>query len=72
VLDLSKIEAGKLTLNIEPYNLNTLIDDIDSAFSTVAKRQDLKLRTIKDPRIAEVLLLDSFYVPSLLEQDMRL
>jgi len=67
VLDLSKIEAGKLTLNIEPYNLNTLIDDIDSAFSTVAKRQDLKLRTIKDPRIAEVLLLDSLRLRQILQ-----
>lgn len=67
VLDLSKIEAGKLTLNIEPYNLNTLIDDIDSAFSTVAKRQGLKLHTSKDPRIAEVLLFDSLRLRQILQ-----
>ncbi|MBU3627677.1 response regulator [Polynucleobacter sp. AP-Reno-20A-A9] len=67
VLDLSKIEAGKLTLNIEPCNLNALIDDIDSAFSTVAHRQNLKLQTSKDPRIAEVLLLDSLRLRQILQ-----
>ena len=67
VLDLSKIEAGKLTLNIEPCNLNTLIDDIESAFSTVAQRQKLKLHTSKDPRIAEVLLLDSLRLRQILQ-----
>ncbi|QWD59883.1 ATP-binding protein [Polynucleobacter sp. MWH-UH35A] len=67
VLDLSKIEAGKLTLNIEPCNLNALIDDIDSAFSTVADRQNLKLYTSRDPRIAEVLLLDSLRLRQILQ-----
>ena len=67
VLDLSKIEAGKLTLNIEPCNLNTLIDNIDSAFSTVAQKQSLKLHTSKDPRIAEVLMLDSLRLRQILQ-----
>lgn len=67
VLDLSKIEAGKLTLNIEPCNLNALIDDIDSAFSTVAERQGLTLHTSKDPRIAEVLLLDALRLRQILQ-----
>jgi two-component system, NarL family, sensor histidine kinase EvgS len=67
VLDLSKIEAGKLTLNIEPCNLTLLIDNIDSAFSTVAQKQNLKLHTSKDPRIAEVLMLDSLRLRQILQ-----
>lgn len=67
VLDLSKIEAGKLTLNIEPCNLNALIDNIDSAFSTVAQKQNLKLHTSKDPRIAEVLMLDALRLRQILQ-----
>ena len=67
VLDLSKIEAGKLTLNIEPCNLNVLIDNIDSAFSTVAQKQNLKLHTSKDSRIAEVLMLDSLRLRQILQ-----
>jgi two-component system sensor histidine kinase EvgS len=67
VLDLSKIEAGKFTLNIEPCNLNSLIDNIDSAFSTVAQKQNLILHTSKDPRIAEVLMLDALRLRQILQ-----
>ena len=67
VLDLSKIEAGKLTLNLEPYNLNNLIDEIDSAFSTVAIKHQLQLHTSKDPKIAEVLMMDALRLRQILQ-----
>ncbi|MBU3578123.1 ATP-binding protein [Polynucleobacter sp. UK-Kesae-W10] len=67
VLDLSKIEAGKLTLNLEPCCLNTLIDDIDSAFSTLASQHQLILQTSKDPRIAEVLMMDALRLRQILQ-----
>jgi len=67
VLDLSKIEAGKLTLNLEACSLNTLIDDIDSAFSTMASKQNLALRTSKDPRIAPVLMMDALRLRQILQ-----
>lgn len=67
VLDLSKIEAGKLTLNLEPCCLNTLIDDIDSAFSTLASQHQLILHTNKDPRIAEVLMMDALRLRQILQ-----
>ena len=67
VLDLSKIEAGKLTLNLEPCCLATLIDDIDSAFSTVASKQSLVLHTSKDPRIAPVLMIDALRLRQILQ-----
>jgi PAS domain S-box-containing protein len=34
ILDLSKIEAGKLNLQNEPYNLDDIVADIDSVFNT--------------------------------------
>ncbi len=67
VLDLSKIEAGKLTLNLEPYCLNSLIDDIDSTFATVANKHKLALYTIKDPRIAPVLMMDALRLRQILQ-----
>lgn len=67
VLDLSKIEAGKLTLNLEPCCLNALIDDIHSAFSTVAHKQGLILQTSKDPRIAAVLMMDTLRLRQILQ-----
>jgi two-component system sensor histidine kinase EvgS len=60
VLDLSKIEAGKLTLNLEPCCLNSIIDNLDHAFSAVATKHKLILHTSKDPKIAEVLRLMPF------------
>ncbi len=67
VLDLSKIEAGKLTLNLEPCCLTTLIDDIHSAFSTMASQQNLILHTSKDPRIAAVLMIDALRLRQILQ-----
>jgi two-component system sensor histidine kinase EvgS len=67
VLDISKIEAGKLTLNLEPCNPHQLIMDIHAAFSTVAKKQNLLLHTSIDPRIAEVLMIDSLRLRQVLQ-----
>ena len=67
VLDLSKIEAGKLTLNLEPCCLNGMIDDIDHAFSAVAVKHKLTLHTSKDPRIAEVLMIDALRLRQVLQ-----
>lgn len=67
VLDLSKIEAGKLTLNLEPCCLNSIIDNLDHAFSTVATKHNLILHTSKDPRIAEVLMIDALRLRQVLQ-----
>ncbi len=67
VLDLSKIEAGKLTLNLEPCSLALLIENLHSAFSTVADKQNLILHTSTDPRIAEVLMMDSLRLRQVLQ-----
>ena len=67
VLDLSKIEAGKLTLNLEPYCLKDLVDDIHSTFSTVATKQKLLLHTSIDPRVASVLMIDPLRLRQILQ-----
>ena len=67
VLDLSKIEAGKLTLNVEPYCLKNLIDDIHAAFTTAAIKQNLLLNTIIDPRLAPVLMMDPLRLRQILQ-----
>ena len=59
VLDLSKIEAGKLTLTPEPCCLRTLVEEIDAAFSIFASNRQLSMHTHLDLRIAEVLMVDS-------------
>ena len=66
VLDLSKIEAGKLTLNPLPHCLKTMITEIDATFSTLASKRGLQLISCLDPNIAEVLLVDALRLKQIL------
>jgi len=43
VLDISKIEAGKVVLNGEDYNLRTSIEDVTSLLAPLAYEKDLNL-----------------------------
>lgn len=45
LLDLSKIEAGKMDFHFAPTNINTVIDYVKSALSEVAKSKGLVLET---------------------------
>lgn len=67
VLDISKIEAGKLTLNLEPCNLRQLITDIYAAFSIAAEKQNLLLHISIDDRVAEVLMIDPLRLRQVLQ-----
>ena len=44
ILDLSKIESGKLILNPVNYDFNALIDNISSIFKFVAQKKDIEFR----------------------------
>ena len=43
VLDLSKIEAGKLELNLEPVNLSQLVDDVIGTAGSLAEKNKNRL-----------------------------
>ncbi|MGH7972508.1 MAG: ATP-binding protein, partial [Limisphaerales bacterium] len=58
ILDLSKIEAGKLELQYEPVNLARLIDEIQKLFSIKAGEKGIKLLTEIDPKLPGGLMLD--------------
>jgi two-component system sensor histidine kinase EvgS len=67
VLDIAKIEAGKL--NIEPVaiNLKILLLEIQSTFAAYAEQKKLQLYAHIDPDIAEVLVLDPFRLRQILQ-----
>ena len=44
ILDLSKIESGKLILNPEPCNLKAVIQDIENLFKVSARSKNLNLK----------------------------
>lgn len=54
ILDLSKIEAGKMTLEYTDVQINEVLDDMSSLFAPLASEKGLELRTnisIDAPRI---------------------
>jgi two-component system, NarL family, sensor histidine kinase BarA len=45
LLDLAKVQAGKMELHIEPVSLSQLCDSLVSAFSLLARKKKIKIRT---------------------------
>ena len=58
ILDLSRIEAGKLALSIQRLELRDLVDSTAGVFSDAASRKGLVLRTRVAPDLPRSLLSD--------------
>jgi signal transduction histidine kinase/DNA-binding response OmpR family regulator len=58
ILDLSKIEAGKLELQYEPVNVARLVEEIQKLFSIRAGEKGIKLVTEINPKLPRGLMLD--------------
>ena len=54
LLDLSKIEAGKMDFNYAPTNINTVIGYVKSALSEVAKTKGLNLITSEAENLPDI------------------
>ena len=51
ILDLSKIEAGRLTLNPSPFNLHLLLDDMANLFGQRAEAKGLHMHLERAPEV---------------------
>lgn len=58
ILDLSKIEAGKLDIQYDAVNLKTVIDEIRDIFSIKTYEKGLAFEVIYDDNMPKSLLLD--------------
>ncbi|MEY3864413.1 MAG: hypothetical protein RIR50_834 [Pseudomonadota bacterium] len=58
LLDLSKIDAGKMKLKTEACNLGNLIKNINRTFSTLAQKNNTTVHCHICPEIAESLIAD--------------
>ncbi|MBI5539076.1 MAG: PAS domain S-box protein [Bacteroidia bacterium] len=58
ILDLSKIEAGKLKIQKEPVNLDSITNDIESIFNTKIKEKNLKFIVETNSTISGSLIID--------------
>jgi two-component system sensor histidine kinase/response regulator len=66
VLDLSRIEAGKLTLESIDFHLDDLIESVVEQFATRAAAKRLKFRTYAAPEVTRALRGDSHRIRQVL------
>lgn len=59
MLDLSRIESGKLTLDLEPTHLATTIGDVCRTFQPSAIRKGLKMEWVIDESLQQGALIDA-------------
>ena len=67
ILELSRIEAGKIELENEPLNLRSILDDIKQKYSIKAQEKALNILSYVDPDLPEVVSLDSSKLRSILD-----
>lgn len=58
ILDLSKIESGKIDLNIEPVRPQEITQNMESLFNEIAKSKKITFETIRSKDLPEKLLTD--------------
>lgn len=58
ILDVSKIEAGKMDLESRPFDLSTTLSDVCRVFSVRAKQKGLELESRLDPEVPTKLIGD--------------
>jgi len=58
ILDLSKIEAGKLTIDIHPVDYQEVINDIKQIFEQKAEEKSLELKITTDDTVPDFIYMD--------------
>jgi signal transduction histidine kinase len=58
ILDMAKIEAGRLSLSPEPVNLRSLLEDVVESTASLAREKSLYLRIDNEEQADVTLMLD--------------
>lgn len=66
ILDLSKIEAGKLELEHAPFSIAVLLEEVVAIFTGLAESKSLALTVIRDPALPAQVYGDSVRVQQVL------
>lgn len=66
ILDLSRIEAGKLQIQRAPFHVAAVLSEVVDLFRPSAAQNGLELRSSFDPRIPQTLLGDSIRLEQVL------
>ncbi len=59
ILEMSKIEAGRATLAVEPFDLRELLGDVQLMFGELAAKKGLELTFEQDPHVPRALAGDA-------------
>ncbi len=58
ILDLSKIESGKMDINVEPVDIKTLIKEFETIFSFELEKKGIEFIIDIDEKLPSTLLID--------------
>ena len=58
VLEMSKVEAGRVSANLSVFDLHALIDEMDSLFSQRAEAKGLKLSVSRSDDVPQLVVTD--------------
>ncbi|HVQ64023.1 MAG TPA: ATP-binding protein, partial [Terriglobia bacterium] len=59
ILEMSKIEAGRTTLVVEPFDLHVLLNDVCLMFRELTEKKGLELTLDQDPQLPRALTGDA-------------
>ena len=59
ILDLSKIEAGRLDVELRNCELATVLDSVEAMMRNLAQKKGLEFRVIKSPEVPDLVHTDS-------------
>jgi PAS domain S-box-containing protein len=62
ILDLSKIEAGKLEISVQPLDLKELLQETISLFKDKARTKGLEMNIVAAPGFPELIMLDEIRI----------
>lgn len=66
VLDLSKVEAGKVSLNVKSFNFHNLLKEIEQSFENKVINQLLQFSMSYTPRVSEYICTDKIKLRQIL------
>ncbi len=67
ILDLSKVDAGKLNIQFSSFNLKSLLMEMEDLFKPVAQKQNLEFHTFLGPELPEVMVSDPLRLTQVLK-----
>lgn len=66
ILDLSKIEAGKMELQFEKFNMNMILNELKQIFQIKAKEKGIDISVSYDENMPYVMLIDELRIKQVL------